>query len=72
MKETFWPSFSNFFIPHTSGMPHWWDIFWWCFQIIVMAALLLGLRKMALRADEDNPARAERRVETPTKPSFPG
>jgi hypothetical protein len=48
----FFPSFP-FYIPHSPGMPHWWDIFWWSWQLIVMGAVLLGVRAMALRYDRD-------------------
>ncbi len=41
-------------IPYSPGIQHWWDPFWWAFQIIVMAVLLLTFRKIAMSVDEDN------------------
>jgi hypothetical protein len=73
VKENFWPSFSNFIIPHSVGIPHWWDIFWWCFQIVIMGALVLALRKIALRQDSAMESKGVTRSGTSTAPpSFPG
>ena len=73
MKENFWPSFSNFVIPHSGGPPHWWDIFWWCFQIVVMAALVLALRKIAVGQDLARESKGTAQTGTSTAPpSFPG
>lgn len=38
-------------ISYTPGMEHWWDIFWWAFQIFTMAYLLIWFRKSADRVD---------------------
>lgn len=38
-------------IPYSPGMEHWWDIFWWAFQIAAMAYLLIFFRKSADRVD---------------------
>jgi len=48
----FFPSFP-FYIPHSEGIAHWFDIFWWSFQLIVMGGLLLALRKLAIGADRE-------------------
>ncbi len=39
-------------IPFSPGIAHWWDPFWWFFQIVVMTVLLITFRKVALRVDE--------------------
>lgn len=71
----FWPSFP-YFIPSSPGMPHWWDIFWWSWQLIAMGAVLLGVRAMALRWDRDRDAEEfgvhKSTPETPVPPSGPG
>lgn len=65
-----------YFIPHSPGMPHWWDIFWWCFQLIVMAGLLLSLRAIALRVDRARNAAefgaSPNRPDAPLPPDGPG
>jgi hypothetical protein len=38
-------------IPYSPGMEHWWDIFWWAFQIAAMTYLLVFFRKSADRVD---------------------
>lgn len=38
-------------IPYSPGMEHWWDIFWWAFQIAAMSYLLIFFRKSADRVD---------------------
>ncbi|MDA8192919.1 MAG: hypothetical protein M0Z53_02810 [Thermaerobacter sp.] len=48
----FFPHFP-FFVPHSPGIPHWWDLFWWAFQLIVMTAILLSLRKVAVSIDQE-------------------
>jgi hypothetical protein len=53
VHETFWPYFP-FFIPNLPGIASWWDIFWWAFQLVVMGAVLIGLRHLGLRVDEAN------------------
>ncbi len=55
MGNGFWPHFP-YFIPSSPGMPHWWDIFWWCFQLVIMGGLLLALRHLAIRVDRDRDA----------------
>ncbi len=40
-------------IPFSPGIAHWWDPFWWAFQIIVMTVLLMTFRKVAMSVDED-------------------
>lgn len=79
MHETFWPTFP-FFIPTLPGIATWWDIFWWAFQLIVMSAVLLGLRRLGVSVDEANmkylPAalRPKRPARTPSDqgPAIPG
>jgi hypothetical protein len=51
VTETWFPHFP-FSIPSAPGIANWWDIFWWCFQLAVMTALLLGLRRIGLGMDE--------------------
>jgi hypothetical protein len=34
-------------ITFSPGMEHWWDVFWWAFQIATMAYLLIWFRKSA-------------------------
>lgn len=65
-----------YFIPSSPGIPHWWDIFWWTWQLIVMGGVLLGLRHIALRVDRERDA-AEfgskgARPEAPIPPDGPG
>lgn len=38
-------------IPYSPGMEHWWDLFWWAFQIAAMAFLLIFFRKSADAVD---------------------
>lgn len=38
-------------IPYSPGMEHWWDLFWWAFQIAAMSFLLIFFRKSADRVD---------------------
>lgn len=40
-------------IPYSAGLAHWWDPFWWAFQIIVMSVLLMAFRKIAMSVDKD-------------------
>lgn len=44
-------------IPFSPGIQHWWDPFWWAFQIIVMTVLLMTFRKVAMSVDEDDAKR---------------
>lgn len=72
----FFPHFP-YFIPSSPGMPHWWDIFWWCFQLVIMASLLLTLRFLALRFDRDRDAaefgaKAGHTEAPPAPPEGPG
>ncbi|MCY0875237.1 MAG: hypothetical protein OWT28_03030 [Firmicutes bacterium] len=48
----FWPKVP-FYIPYSPGMPGWWDLVWWIFQIVVMSALLFALHKVGLREDRE-------------------
>jgi hypothetical protein len=56
VHETFWPHFP-FFIPGLPGIANWWDIFWWAFQLVVMSAVLIGLRRLGVGVDEENERR---------------
>lgn len=49
---SFWPSIP-FYIPYSPGMPSWWDLVWWIFQLVVMSALLLLLHNVAMREDRE-------------------
>lgn len=69
MQHSFWPHLP-YFIPHSPGIAHWWDVFWWAFQLTVMSTLLLGLRKMALRVDRRQ-AESEPVRRTPPAPPAP-
>lgn len=48
--EHFWPALP-FVIPNSEGIPIWWDIFWWAFQVVVMTTILVLLRRWAVRED---------------------
>jgi hypothetical protein len=52
VKESFFPYFP-FRIPHQPGIAHWWDIFWWIVQLVVMTSLLIGLRRLGVGMDEE-------------------
>lgn len=52
VKEAFFPYFP-FQIPHQAGIAHWWDIFWWIVQLVVMTSLLIGLRRLGVGMDEE-------------------
>lgn len=55
-------------IPYSPGIAHWWDPFWWLFQIVVMATLLMVFRKVALHVDDqfdDSESQAFHRNEKP-------
>lgn len=49
----FWPHVP-YIIPSSQGMPMWWDILWWVFQIVIMTAVLLLLRVWATKVDRAN------------------
>ncbi len=57
-------------------MPHWWDIFWWVFQLVIMGGLLLALRRIALRVDRERDATDfgahANRPQAPVPPDGPG
>lgn len=48
----FWPSVP-FYIPYSTGMPDWWDMVWWLFQLAIMSSLLWLLYAVAIRVDRD-------------------
>lgn len=48
--EKFWPTFP-YLIPASQGMPLWWYISWWIFQIVVMGAILYLITRWAVRVD---------------------
>lgn len=72
---SFFPHFP-YFIPGSTGIPHWWDIFWWSWQLIIMSAVLLGVRALALRWDRDRDAAEfgtqKSRPDTSVPPDGPG
>lgn len=47
-----WPT-APFYIPYSPGMPNWWDLVWWVFQIGIMSLLLWLLSHIALGIDRD-------------------
>lgn len=47
-----WPT-APFYIPYSPGMPDWWDLAWWVFQIVIMSLLLWFLATVAMRVDRD-------------------
>ena len=55
-------------ISFTPGMEHWWDIFWWAFQIATMAYLLIWFRKSADGVDAKF-SKKPTAVKKPKKPS---
>jgi len=50
--EHFWPSFP-FIVQPSQGLPLWWDISWWIFQIVIMSAVLLLITRWAVRVDKE-------------------
>lgn len=76
MKELFFPTIP-YFIPHSAGLAHWWDIFWWVFQIVVMSTLVLVFRKWAIGFDREQEAGMTQGTSTsakvpPQSPGIPG
>lgn len=69
----FFPSLP-YVIPHSPGIAHWWDIFWWIFQLVVMTTLVLVLRHWAISFDrERSPEMKQTGVTAPSqKPGIPG
>lgn len=49
--EKFWPSLP-YLVPKSEGIPLWWDIFWWAFQVVIMTVILVMLRNWAVREDK--------------------
>ncbi len=60
-----------FRIPHSPGISHWWDIFWWIFQLVVMTTMVLLLRHWALSFDREYQKPMDRPVKQ-TQPQGPG
>ncbi|MHB1683004.1 MAG: hypothetical protein ACYCYO_09330 [Bacilli bacterium] len=50
----FWPTLP-FYIPYSPGMPNWWDLVWWIFELVIMSLLLVTLTVVATRVDRDFP-----------------
>lgn len=73
MKGRFFPTLP-FRIPHSPGISHWWDIFWWVFQLVVMTTMVLLLRHWAVSFDREHQAPADRAVKRTTAipPEGPG
>lgn len=42
-----------FYIPYSTGMPDWWDMVRWLFQLAIMSILLWLLYSVATGADHD-------------------
>ncbi len=73
MKGRFFPTLP-FRIPHSPGISHWWDIFWWVFQLVVMTTMVLLLRHWAVSFDREHQppvARSAKRT-TAIPPEGPG
>lgn len=49
--EKFWPVLP-YLVPKSEGIPLWWDIFWWSFQVVIMTVILVLLRNWAARVDK--------------------
>lgn len=56
--EKFWPSLP-YVVPNSQGIPLWWDIFWWSFQVVIMTVILVLLRNWAAREDKAMDEEAE-------------
>lgn len=52
MNNGFWPT-APFYIPYSLGMPNWWDMVWWLFQLGIMSLLLWLLYAVATGVDRD-------------------
>lgn len=64
--EHFWPSFP-FIIQPSQGLPLWWDLSWWIFQIVIMCAVLYLITRWAVRVDRDlNVAKTSDKNATPS------
>jgi hypothetical protein len=50
--EHFWPTLP-YIIPTSQGLPLWWSILWWIFQIAIMSTLLWIVTRWALRVDRE-------------------
>lgn len=50
MHEPFWPTLP-FLIPKSEGLPLWWTISWWIFQIVIMTVLLLVVGRWAIQVE---------------------
>lgn len=48
--HNFWPTLP-FFVPASQGVPLWWDVLWWIFQIVVMSFILFIVTRWALKID---------------------
>lgn len=48
--DSFWPTLP-FLTPASQGLPLWWAITWWLFQIIVMVGILWTVTRWALKMD---------------------
>lgn len=50
--EHFWPTFP-FLVPASQGLPLWWALSWWIFQILIMGLVLTLITRWAVRVDRD-------------------
>lgn len=73
MGKGFWPTLP-LHIPYSPGMSHWWDPVWWIFQIVVMSAVLLTLRKVAIDVDsfKASASKTMKSGSADKPPNFPG
>ncbi|MHB1612503.1 MAG: hypothetical protein ACYCOU_25090 [Sulfobacillus sp.] len=73
MNGGFFPTLP-YVIPHSPGIAHWFDIFWWVFQLVVMTTLVLLLRHWAVSFDRERDSDVKQTSVTapPQNPGIPG
>lgn len=52
VPENFWPSLP-YIVPGSEGLPLWWAISWWIFQVVIMGAILWLIFRWATRIDRE-------------------
>ncbi|AEJ41164.1 hypothetical protein TPY_3006 [Sulfobacillus acidophilus TPY] len=56
-------------IPNSPGLPIWWDLMWWLFQILVMTSLLFYFNRIAGHLDgEDIRTQEQKVIESKKRP----
>ncbi len=50
--QDFWPALP-FYIPYSVGMPNWWDMVWWLYQLGLMSGVLWVLYGIARWVDRN-------------------